>query len=992
MKLKNLKMSKQINIWMSGILLIAIVLTVNTLVSMEGLWLNTAGLFEHPLTTRRAVAEIEADVLLIHRNMMQLVMEENNLETEMLIQDIDAFEADAYRQIDLLYSSYLGPKSDIDETSDAIMQWRTIRTETIRLLRTGQLEDARSRVETGGIGGAHADKIMSSIINISDFARSKGNEFYLAAQGQRNQTIFRTSLISIGAFFALVCIGYLLKKSIVPPIVALTVTAEAIRQGKLDTRTQYEAANEIGMLSKAFNAMAETIETEIEHKDNTVKVSSVMFREDSLRQFCQELLKSMMLLTTSQIGAIYFLNEQKDRFEPYESIGARFDSISSFSAIGKEGEFGTVLATKKVQHISEIPSDIHVVFSTVSGDFIAKEIITIPVIRGSEVFSLISIASIKSYSPASVRLINSLTNEISARLSTILASEQVLAFSRKLQDTNAELQQQANELAMQTDELTEQNTELEMQKNQLHEASRLKTNFLSNMSHELRTPLNSVIALSGVLSRKLAKKIPDVEYSYLEIIERNGKSLLKLINDILDISRIEAGHEEVETTKLNAMNMINEVISMIKPQADQKNIEIVNLIQDTELPIISDADKLRHILQNLIGNAVKFTDTGRVEISAHSNESGIEIKVVDTGIGIAQKHLPYIFDEFRQADSSTSRRFGGTGLGLAISKKYANLLGGTISVESIPNRGSEFTLILPLRYAAENRILEEVDPYVSGIVMNHALSKKPSAYDASEKTVLLVEDSEAAIIQIRDILEETGCQVQVASNAGEALVRISQAIPNAIILDLMMPDVDGFKVLEILRNAEATANVPVLILTAKHITKEELKFLKRNNIHQLIQKGDVKYSELQNAVKNMLYPTETGIKKSQRIAQTSKGKPVVLVVEDNPDNMVTVKALLAEHHIVLEAINALEGIELAKEHVPDLILMDIALPDISGIDAFKKIREIPQLQQIPVIALTASAMTHDREAILSHGFDAFIAKPIMAKEFFKEIQEVLYGK
>ena len=212
-------------------------------------------------------------------------------------------------------------------------------------------------------------------------------------------------------------------------------------------------------------------------------------------------------------------------------------------------------------------------------------------------------------------------------------------FSRKLEFQNTELEAQKTEMSAQSSELMEQNRELEMQKIQLSEASRLKTNFLSNMSHELRTPLNSVIALSGVLNRKLATKIPPEEYSYLEIIERNGKHLLSLINDILDISRIEAGKEEIEITKFSTKNLIAEVISMIHPQAEQKNIEIIQKDEEPDIFINGDADKCSHILQNLIGNAVKFTEKGNVEISASQIGNKIGITIKDTGIGISGNHL-----------------------------------------------------------------------------------------------------------------------------------------------------------------------------------------------------------------------------------------------------------------------------------------------------------------------------------------------------------------
>ena len=305
-------------------------------------------------------------------------------------------------------------------------------------------------------------------------------------------------------------------------------------------------------------------------------------------------------------------------------------------------------------------------------------------------------------------------------------------------------------------------------------------------------------------------------------------------------------------------------------------------------------------------------------------------------------------------------------------------------MKSAPNVGSEFTLELPLQYEVENTSDE----------CKYEIKKKFQTFDEdlSSKTILLVEDNESSVIQVKDLIENLGCKVLVARDGNEAFTIIEEEIPDAMILDLMMPDVDGFKVLEILRNAEATAHVPVLILTAKHITKEELTFLKRNNVHQFIQKGDVKRLELQEAVINLFQVGKANEQVLTAKPRNVEGKPIVLVVEDNPDNMTTVKALLEDQYRVLEAVNAREGLELTNEHLPNLILMDIALPDINGIEAFLKIRNTPKTQHIPVIALTASVMKEDREAVLSYGFDAFIGKPIIESEFYNIINEVLYGK
>jgi CheY-like chemotaxis protein len=506
------------------------------------------------------------------------------------------------------------------------------------------------------------------------------------------------------------------------------------------------------------------------------------------------------------------------------------------------------------------------------------------------------------------------------------------------------------------------------------------------MSHELRTPLNSVIALAGVLSRRLSKTIPAEESSFLEIIERNGKSLLSLINDILDLSRIEAGREEVNVSHFSVRELVDELVAMLEPQAVEKKISLVNQVPGNLPSIVSDPDKLRHILQNLIGNAVKFTEQGQVKIAARHANDEFYIDVIDTGIGIADDQLPHIFDEFRQADGSTSRKYGGTGLGLAIAKKYAQLLGGGITVDSTPGKGSAFTLRLPLA----------LQGFAASVKLEQAFSNRlrgtPLAPGQGQR-ILVVEDNEPAIIQLTDILQADGYCVQVAHNGKEALEQINQALPAAMILDLMMPEVDGFQVLKSIQSVEKTANIPVLILTAKHITKDDLSFLKGNHIHQLIQKGDIDKAGLLDAVAGMVTPPPPPEKPALRTLRPRRsahsGKPVVLVVEDNPDNLRTAKALLSDRYQVIEACDGKEGIRQARAHLPDIILMDIAMPRMDGLEALAVIRADEKLRHIPVIAATASAMKGDRETILAHGFDGYVSKPIDDELLKKILHEVL---
>ena len=990
MNLKNVKIGTQLKLVFAVMLVFVIILAADSYIRTNEIHRQIDEMYNHPLKVRRAIGTLGINFLTIQRNIKDMLITTDEKEIEDDINQIEIMKISALEQIDIIYSQYLGPRADIDSIKNAFIIWHSIHDETIRLIRTGKIREAADRTRINGIGGKQAVVVLTALKKIDDFAKIKGDTFYVTSQ-ELNASWKRQLLLLVVVLFLLsILVLYILTRNIRGPLKEITNATRRFHDGDMNARSSYALQNEFGVLSESFNTLAESIQVKKDTDEKFANLAALMLSEYDVKKFFQSILNALAIHTGSQMAAIYLLSDDERSFDHFESIGVDDNARQSFAADRFEGEFGAVLASHSVQHIKNIPGDTRFIFHTVSGKFIPHEIMTLPILADNKVVAVISLASISAFSKQSVRLIDNILVTLCARVEGILAYHKINEFSKKLEQQNSELEAQKTELAVQSAELMEQNAELEMQKKQLDETGRLKTNFLSNMSHELRTPLNSVIALSGVLSRRLAGRIPGEEYSYLEVIERNGKHLLEIINDILDISRIEAGREEIEITKFNANILIASLVNMILPQAAEKEIELLHKMGDRELFINSDAGKCSHILQNLIGNAVKFTEKGRVEVAARQTGSNIEITVTDTGIGISESHLPHIFDEFRQADGTTSRRYGGTGLGLAIAKKYANLLGGSVSVTSTPGKGSEFTLTLPLRFAGLNTITGAG----SSTGFSHSIKPAPQTEvsGSSRKTILLVEDSEPAIIQIKDILEEPGYDLLFARDGGEALEIIARTIPDAIILDLMMPGIDGFEVLKTLREAEPTASVPVLILSAKHITHEELRFLKRNNIHQLIRKGDVNRSELLNAVAGMVSPGITESVKPRPEPQVREGKPLVLVVEDNPDNMTTVKALLSGIYTVIEALDGNQAVEMAKKHYPNLILMDIALPEMDGIEAFKVIRKDTRLHDIPVIALTASAMTSDRETILAYGFDAYIAKPIDEIIFYSIINETLHGK
>jgi signal transduction histidine kinase/HAMP domain-containing protein len=850
--MKNMKIGTQLLLAFAALLFFVLILGLISYLQTDRMHHQTETMYDHPLQVRHAIGQLRADILGIHVDMKDLFLSDDEKEIAFNLNQIEIKKTSAFDQIDLLYSQYLGPRTDIDAVKQAFIVWNSVREETVRLMRAGNEQEASARTRISGVGGKGVAATMAALQIIDVFSQNKGDELYLNHKGLTSSLKRQMILVVFLILLLSLIISYYLLRNIRRPLFEMNAATKRFHSGDMDARSRYTSGNEFGLLSASFNTLAADIQADTELNKKVISLSAMMLSTYEAEAFFRETIDALAAHSGSQMAAIYLISGDKKTFVHAESTGCDDAARQSFAANTLEGEFGAVLSTRKVHHIKDIAENTRFIFHTVRGSFIPKEIITIPIVANNEVVAIISLSSVTEYNNQTIQLIDSILPTLSARVEGILAYQKIRIFSEKLEDQNRELESQKTELLMQSAELAQQNSELEIQQKQLQEVSRLKTNFLSNMSHELRTPLNSVIALTGVLGHRLAEKIPEEEYSYLEVIERNGKHLLSLINDILDISRIEAGHEEVEITTFNPCNLVNEVVSMVEPLSRQKDIGLTKELGDCKGSISSDAGKCRHILLNLIGNAVKFTEKGEVGIKIRQCGEEITITVTDTGVGIEGRHLEHIFDEFRQADGSTSRKFGGTGLGLAIARKYANLLKGTISVESEPGKGSVFTLTLPLQYDGEKHISEAEKP--SGLEPGINSARYEPLTGSVIKTILLVDDSEPAIIQLKEILAESGYNLLVAHDGVEALGILDQIIPDAMVLDLMMPGIDGFEVLKTIREAESTAHIPVLILTAKHITKEDLRFLTRNNVHQLIQKGDVKRVELLNAVASMVFP------------------------------------------------------------------------------------------------------------------------------------------
>ena len=827
-------------------------------------------------------------------------------------------------------------------------------------------------------------------------------------------------IIFIITSIVIALIAFSISKSISKPIVDLNTIAQKIGTGDLSVRNTFTSNDELGSLAMELNNMADMTESRIKIQKGVSDISEIMIGQTSMQEFGSNMLKQLMEITRANMSTFYILNEATSEYEHFVSVGANEELLKPFNARNPEGEIGNAISKKKIYYLRDIPEDTIFKFKTTAGDANPREIITIPVLAENIVVALISLVNIHRFSKECYDILNQSWTGINTSYSNLIANERTRVFADQLSRTNQqleaqteelkdqaeELQDQAEELHRASKELQEQNLELDAQKKQVEAANKLKSEFLSNMSHELRTPLNSIMALSRVLIMQAKDKLNDEENSYLEIVERNGKNLLLLINDILDLSKIEAGKMEIMPNRISVGSLLRTVKENLQSLADDKDLTLIFSVTENLPKVETDESRLHQVLTNIISNAIKFTEKGSVKISVNHDSENVSIEIKDTGIVISKEALPNIFDEFIQADGTSSRQYEGTGLGLTIANKMTNILGGNIKVNSKLGKGSVFIITIPVKWHED--IVNTGAPNIDTAWLEsqdntifEVDNERKHFKDISKPHVLIVEDNQDAIIQIKTVLENENYKVDVASSGQEALDYFQHTIPDGIILDLMMPDVDGFEVLEKLRSTEETKNIPVLILTAKDLTHKDLARLSENNIQQLIQKGDVDIEGLLYKLEIML--GNRPVLKSQpepRNPQPATGKwqpqqknetdlPNILVVEDNPDNMTTIKAILKGKYNIVEAIDGEQGLMMAQLHMPDLILLDMALPKMDGEEIVQILKGNNETKNIMVIAVTAQAMKGDKERLLEVGCDGYVPKPVDPEALLGEIGRLL---
>ncbi len=673
----------------------------------------------------------------------------------------------------------------------------------------------------------------------------------------------------------------------------------------------------------------------------------------------------------------------------------------------------------------------------------------IPIISNDELMGMIELASLDDLQDRK-GLFESISAQLGVIIQNILYVEELSNLKEELQETNTKLQTQNEELQAQSEELIAQTEEIQAQAEELaaqrdaleqksieaEEANRMKSIFLSNMSHELRTPLNSILGLVRLLQGDPINPLSPKQQEYLDIVLRNGQNLLDLINDILDLTRIESGREELHHEIINLPEFIENLAKEIAPLAEAK--ELIFEVNTKNMPstMFSDAKKLRQILVNLIGNAVKFTDKGGIALTIEKLEGDdrdfVSFSVSDTGIGISKDALNIIFEPFRQVDGSYTRKYGGTGLGLSISKRLVALLGGDIQVDSELGAGSTFKVILPIDRRSKYRLDDNdwADRLKKSLLMKDENKSRilEDDFDGPDKdmkseigfkcdnrdrateeeghsdavsgykgkiTVLLIDDDLIVGKEVGTMLRLSGYEVLYSVDSQVGIKMLRENMPDIVLLDLKMPIMDGFAFLREMRRDDSIKNTSVIILTALDIDSDT-KSQFPPNVKAVLQKGNITQKELQKVISKSVAPKRHMEKIKDRIRggderpiKFSKAKETVLVAEDNMDNLFLIKEILEPRgYNIIHAKDGKEAVSLAMEHKPDIILMDIQMPELDGISAASRIRDKIK-GFIPIVALTAKAMKGDKEHILNAGLDDYISKPFAPQNLLAIIEKWL---
>ncbi|WP_438039906.1 HAMP domain-containing protein [Sorangium sp. So ce128] len=636
---------------------------------------------------------------------------------------------------------------------------------------------------------------------------------------------------------------------------AIAEVATAVTKGDLTRAISVEAQGEVLQLKDNINQMIsnlrDTTRANQEQdwlKTNLARFSGMMAGQRTIEALSRLIMSEVTPLVSAQHGAFYVL-ESEEKYPALKLTSSyafqKRKGISNRFALG-EGLVGQCGLEKKSIVVTDLPDD-YIRVSSGLGDAPPRNICVLPVLFEGGLKAVIELASFQNFTPIHLTFLEQLTQSIGVVFNMIGASMRTEELLQELQRSNTELgsrsqelEEKASELEIKNREIARASASLEEKARELSRTSKYKSEFLANMSHELRTPLNSLLILARILADNEEHTLTPKQVEYAKTIAAAGQDLLQLINEILDLSKIEAGKIDVKTQRVLLSELAEYVERSFRQIAEQKELEFwVRVATGVPAGIMTDLQRLQQILKNLLSNAFKFTSSGRISLEIEVAGKGLTFKretlikaktvlafaVTDTGIGIPAEKQTLIFDAFQQADASTSRTYGGTGLGLTISRELASLLGGEISLNSTPGLGSKFTLYLPAERTepkATRPARGELPEPVAPLLTNGA-----SSVALAGRSVLVIDDDARNVFAITSLLERRGAHVVLAENArhGIEILREADSSIDVVLMDIMMPELDGYEATREIRSDPRFNELPIIAVTAKAMPEDRQKCL-----------------------------------------------------------------------------------------------------------------------------------------------------------------------
>lgn len=853
----------------------------------------------------------------------------------------------------------------------------------------------------------------------------------------------------------------------------------------LSNQVQVNGNDEIDHVALSFNQMSETLSKQIQKEQdetwiqtNISEITKALSGSHNLKEFGHTFLSMVVpLLESSQ--AVFYIKDL-DQAEPVYKMISKYafeenKYLKKTVRLG-EGLIGQAVLEKSPVQLKSVPEEYLSIVSGL-GSAAPANIHVLPIIFDGDVKAVLEIASFKPYSSTQESLLNEIIDGLGIVVESVMGRiqlakvlketqtlmEEIQAQSEELQNqqeelraTNEELEEQTQSL-LQSEEklqrqqeeleeinadleekaktLEEQNRQLELANQNIEEArveletkaeqltlsSKYKSEFLANMSHELRTPLNSLIILSKLLTENKDGNLTAKQMEYSRTIYSSSKDLLILINDILDLAKIESGKINLNLGEVRISQITEFVETSFRYLAEEKGLNFtIHLDENLPESIHSDEVRIQQVLKNLLANAFKFTEQGEVrfEIRKSCDLNGkqeVAFAIRDTGIGISNDNLQIIFEAFQQADGTTSRKYGGTGLGLSISREIADLVGGEITVESIEGKGSTFTFLVGDYQKHESiqvgysqfEAAATVEPQKSPVselkyakeaieITNDVRTTEKGLVTNPIKKLLLIDDDTNQRNSIMELIGDMDIIIKGVSTGREALEQLKINNFDCMILDLGLADTDGIKILEQLRESELQQDCKVYIYTGRELSSKE-EFELNKYTHTIIIKNEHSPERLKAELElflkdsNEQLNSETdGVTDNSRISDLVGKK--ILLADDDVRNVFALSSVLESGGMeVIFAEDGRESIEVLENNPDiDLVLMDIMMPEMDGFEAIQIIREKPQYKELPIIAVTAKAMKEDREKCLEVGASDYLAKPVEPDQLISLIKVWLY--